>query len=134
VPGSSKDIGRSANLMKIYISAPMAGLDHANKVAVQDAVGLASRRLRAAGFTVLSLTECVTGSPPIDLEWRHWLRAGIGMVLEADGVVRIPGEGRAPVIECRLAHELGLPIKTVPGWLTYAAQTGYMERLREDPT
>jgi kynurenine formamidase len=112
----------------IYLSTPIAGLDPRASAVSAASAAAAAQRLRGAGFDVLSLTELPVPEP--EPTWRGWLKAGIMLLLEADGMVRIPGEGRAPGVELRLAHELGIPIKTVPGWLTHAGQADYMKRLR----
>jgi hypothetical protein len=88
-----------------------------------------ARRLRAAGFTVLSPAE---GPAPVpDPSWGDWMRAGIRLLMDADGVAVLPGCGgsRGAALECRIAHELGVTIRTVPGWLTLAGQAGFMGRL-----
>jgi hypothetical protein len=110
----------------LYLTGPMTGASDFNRAAFKSAAG----KLLGAGAVVLG-----SAGPPEPLtapEWGDWMRAGLRLLLEADGVAVLPGSGgsRAAGIECRLAHDLAMPVRTVPGWLTHLGQEKFMRRLR----
>jgi hypothetical protein len=109
----------------LYLAGPMTGHEDFNRPAFLAAAG----RLRRAGFTVLNPAE--TPAPVPDPDWGDWMRAGIRQLLDADGVALLPGAGgsRGAALECKIAHELAVPVRTVPRWLTLVGQTEYMGRL-----
>jgi hypothetical protein len=112
-------------MLTLYLTGPREGRNAADRDTFRGAAG----RLRQAGFTVLCLSDlpepCTSPLP----QWQDWARAGIRMLLEAEGVARLRGTGRAAAVETDLAQQLGLPIMSVPGWLTKARHTAYMERI-----
>jgi hypothetical protein len=94
------------------------------------AFDVAGRKLRAAGAAVL---RPATPEPAAAAEWGDWMRAVLArMLTEADGVALLSGAGglRSAGITCRLAHDLAIPVRTVPGWLTQLGQNDLMRRLR----
>lgn len=91
-------------------------------------VKAAAGKLLGAGAVVL----LPPGPEPVAApDWGAWMRAGLWLVMEADGVATLPGSGgsRAAGIACRVAHDLAIPVRTVPGWLTHLGQEKYMRRL-----
>jgi hypothetical protein len=103
----------------------MSGLPDFNRPAFD----LAARKLRGAGFAVLSPAELPEPGPAP--EWVDWMRAALRLLLDADAVALLPGwrESRGAVIESDLARALDLPRLPVPGWLTAAGQNKYRGRL-----
>jgi hypothetical protein len=109
----------------LYLAGPMTGLEDFNRPAFH----AAARRLRAAGALVLNPAE--SPEPCAAPDWGDWMRGALTMMLTADGVALLPGAGgsRGAALECRVAHELAMPVRTVPAWLTQLGQNGYMARL-----
>jgi hypothetical protein len=97
------------------------------------AFNAAARRLRRAGFAVHNPAESDL-EPGADLAWGDWMRRALALLLTADGVALLPASGnsRGARLECHVAHELGMPIRTVPRWLTQAGQDAYMQKLIAD--
>jgi len=89
----------------------------------------AARKLRRYGFDVLNPAE--NPEPCPDPKWGDYLRAALALLVQADAVALLPGSGasRGAALECHVAHELAMPIRTVPRWLTTARQDAYMQRV-----
>jgi hypothetical protein len=111
--------------LTLYLTGPREGSGATPRATFQDA----ARRLRAAGFRVLCLSDLPEPWANPAPEWQDWARAGIRLLLEAQGVARLRGTGHAATVETDLARQLGLPIMSVPGWLTKARHGAYMERI-----
>lgn len=111
--------------MKLYLAGPMTGYPDNNYPAFH----AAARRLRRGGFAVLNPAE--TPEPCPDPTWGDWMREALPLLCEADGVALLPASGRSrgARLECHVAHELAIPIRTVPAWLTKTGQDAYMQRL-----
>lgn len=103
----------------------MTGLPGSN----YEAFHAAARKLRGAGFDVLNPAE--NPEPCPDPQWGDWLRSALGLLVQADGVALLPGSGasRGAALECHVAHELAMPIRTIPRWITQTYQDAYMRRL-----
>jgi hypothetical protein len=112
-------------MLTLYLTGPREGSAATPRATFLDA----ARRLRAAGFRVLSLSDLPEPGTSPAPDWQDWARAGIRLLLEAQGVARLRGTGHAATIETDLARQLGMPIKSVPGWLTEIRHTDYMERI-----
>jgi hypothetical protein len=115
--------------VRLYLAGPMTGHPENN----YPAFNAAARRLRDAGFVVLNPAETIL--PPLaNPGWGDWMRAGITQLLTADAVALMPASGgsRGARLEVHIAHELGMPVRTVPRWLTKAGQDAYMARLLAD--
>jgi len=111
---------------RLYLAGPMTGHPENNYPAFHAAAG----RLRRAGFQVVNPAEADL-EPLTGLSWGDWMRKGITQLLTTDGVAILPGAGgsRGAALECKIAHELAMPVRTVPWWLTKAGQDDYMARL-----
>lgn len=97
----------------LYIAGPMTGLPGYN----YPAFDYAAARLRDAGYDVINPA---THRPPVDHPtWTDYMRAGIAAVTRADGVATLPDThtSRGALIECRIAGELGMPIRTADEWM-----------------
>jgi hypothetical protein len=124
VPKPSKDetnksmeIRRPGGILRLYIAGPTS--EHA------------PARLLAAGFVPVTLQP----EPEASREWGHWARYALALLLTVDGVAVLPksGTSRGAALACHVARELGLPVRTVPAWLTKAGQDAYMDRLLGEP-
>jgi hypothetical protein len=95
------------------------------------ALNIRAGRLEAAGFEVVKPPP----EPDTAPEWNQWARYALALMLTADGVAITAASGglRGVGVACRLAHELAMPVLTVPGWLTKAGQDHYMQKLRGNP-
>lgn len=111
--GGTLDAGR---LPVLYVVGNRAGLE------------VGARKLLAAGAVVVHASD---PEPVPALEWGDWMRPCIRQLTEADGVALLPGSGglRSAGILCGLAHDLAMPVRTVPAWLTHLGQMDYMGRL-----
>lgn len=109
----------------LYLAGPMSGQPDFNRPAFD----LAARRLRGAGFAVLSPAEAPEPGPAP--EWLDWMRGSLRLLLDADGLALLPGwwDSRGATVERDLARSLGLPALPVPAWLTAAGQNSYRGRL-----
>jgi hypothetical protein len=108
--------------VRVYLAGP-----------VTDAFTDGVRRLTAAGLEVANRHE--HPEPADTLEWGHWMRRALADVLTVDGVAILPKSGRlsrGAGIACRVAHDLGIPVRTIPAWLTKTGQDAYMARLLEE--
>lgn len=114
--------------MKLYLAGPMSGIPGFNYAAFH----AAARKLRGAGFDVLNPAENPEPCPMP--QWGDWLRPALALLVQADAVALLPGSrgSRGVALECHVAHELAMPIRTVPRWLTDARRDAYMERLIGD--
>lgn len=112
--------------VKLYIAGPMTGLPDYNYAAFH----AAARKLRAYGFAVINPAETDL-EPGTDMPWGDWMRRALGLLVQSDAVALLPGSGtsRGAALECHVANELAMPIRTVPRWLTDARQDAYMRRL-----
>jgi hypothetical protein len=112
--------------VRLYLAGPMTGHPENNYPAFH----AAARRLRSAGFVVLNPAETIL--PPLaNPTWGDWMRAGLTQLLTTDGVALLPASGgsRGAQLEVLVAHELAMPVRTIPWWLTKAGQDAYMIRL-----
>ena len=93
--------------MKVYVSGPMTGYAEFNYPAFEDAC----QRLRAAGYEVVSPHEI---NPPDDEEheWSWYMRRDIVGLMEAEGVVVLPGweASRGAALETYIAKAMGMPV------------------------
>lgn len=117
---------------KIYLSGPMTGLPEWNFPAFEDA----ARRLREAGFAVLSPHEkdLAEGFDPTGdgegFDLRAALEWDVAAVIEADAVVVLPGWEDSPgcAVEVLTAEGLGKVVLTLDEALRFVpcamAQTG----------
>jgi hypothetical protein len=72
-------------------------------------------RLRSLGFHVENPSE---NPAPLCGSWAGYMRLGIAQLVTCDMVALLPGwdRSRGAVIECDLAHKLGMPIVDA-GWV-----------------
>lgn len=103
----------------LYIAGPMTGIPDSNYPAFNQA----EIELRAAGYDVLnpvaSEEHNTTGTTQT---WQWYMRHGLAMLVEADGVAILPGwdSSRGATLEVHVARSLDLPVNDVVGWLTKA--------------
>jgi hypothetical protein len=90
----------------------MTGLPEYNYPAFHEA----KARLTEAGYKVVSPADL-----PIrdDWEWIDYILADIKSVFGVDGIATLDGfqGSKGARIECQIAHERGIPIRPVAGWL-----------------
>lgn len=101
--------------MKLYVAGPMTGLPDYNYPAFH----AAEAGLRAAGYDV---ANPATLGVRDGWEWQDYMRAGLRLMLDCDGIALLDGwhASRGAQIELRLAMALGMAEGTVPGWLMRA--------------
>jgi len=97
--------------MRTYIAGPITGVAH-----YRDHFARAAKSLETAGHAVVSPAEL-----PIreGWEWADYMRAALPLMLTCQRVALLPGweASRGARIEVELADELGMPVRTVAGWL-----------------
>lgn len=100
--------------MKIYIAGPMSGYPDFNYPAFNDAETL----LELRGHEPLNPARN-GDSAPATADWAWFMRASIGMLIQADGIALLPDwhRSRGAVIEQKLAVHLGMPDRTLSSWL-----------------
>jgi hypothetical protein len=93
--------------VKVYVSGPMTGIPEFNYPAFTEAC----RRLRAAGFEVISPHE-VNPADGIDHPWDWYLRRDIVALVEAEAVVVLPGSenSKGVALETYIGRALGMPV------------------------
>lgn len=93
--------------------------------------GLKSSGDRLAGAGAVLVNRDLPAEPATAPDWADWMRERLVEFADADGVALLPdvGGSRGTALFCQLAHEMGLPVRTVPGWLTQLGQNAYMGRL-----
>lgn len=105
--------------MKLYIAGPMTGLPQFN----YPAFNRAEVALKAVGFDTLNPT--LGWAEPVDdgTTWDEYMRRGIGLLLEADGVALLPGwtKSKGATVEHDLARSLGMPVEDIGQWIGGAA-------------
>lgn len=114
---SLDDLPLPVGNLKVYLSGPMTGLPEWNFPAFEDG----ARRLRAAGFAVLSPAEkdLQAGFDPAsdgeDFDLRAALEWDVAAVIEADAVVVLSGWEDSPgcAVEVLTAESLGKPVLTL---------------------
>ncbi len=91
-------------MKRIYIAGKMTDLPELNFPAFADA----AKRLRAAGFDVVSPVEIC---PDKGIEWAAAMRLDIPAMLECDAVVLLDGweNSRGAKLEKHIAEALGMP-------------------------
>jgi len=91
----------------------------------------APARLLAAGLVPVTMQP----EPEASRAWGDWARYALALLLTVDGVAVLPkaGRSRGAALVCHVAHEIALPVRTVPAWLTKTGQDAYMDRLLGDP-
>lgn len=106
--------------MILYIAGPMTGIQDQNFPAFRDAAA----RLRAAGYGVLDPSRHDPNIP--GYTHADYLRLGIYDILNADGIVLLPGwdKSRGATLEQQVAEGIGIPADTVDGWLENAKAVG----------
>jgi hypothetical protein len=100
----------------IYVTGPMQGYVDHNYPAFAEA----SLRLRTAGYNVISPHEL--GQVP-GWEWSDYLRRDLRVLLECSAVAMLDGweRSRGAALETTVAAGLGMPMRTVDGWLDLTA-------------
>lgn len=84
----------------------------------------AAGRLRSAGYEALCPTAGEQPpSPDEALPWQHYMRLGLRLLLDAEGVALLPEweASRGATLEVHLARALDMPIRPVDEWLRGAA-------------
>lgn len=101
--------------MKLYIAGPMTGLPEYNYPAFFEA----EDQLRAAGYDVAN--PAMLGVRD-GWEWADYMRAGLRMLLNCDGIAMLDGwhASRGAQVELRLALSLDMPEGSVAAWLNRA--------------
>lgn len=99
----------------LYIAGPMTGYADFNR----PAFFLAEEGLRSAGFEVLNPAR---HEQDAGRAWADYMRVDLADVLRADGVAVLPGWelSRGARLEVHVAHELSIPVLTVPVWRSRA--------------
>lgn len=101
----------------LYVAGPMTGLPDYNYPAFDQA----ETDLRAAGYDVLNPVNAedhnTTGTAQT---WQWYMRHGLAMVIQADGVALLPGahNSRGAALERHVAEALNLPVKALAEWLS----------------
>lgn len=101
----------------IYIAGPMSGKPDYNIPAFKEA----ARRLREAGFTVVSAIECHGSEEEmLSSTWHECMRRDVAaLATQCTGIALLPGwtKSRGAKVEWRVAHSLSLTVKTLEEWL-----------------
>ena len=97
----------------IYLAGPMSNLPEFN----YPAFNAAAKQLRELGFTVENPAENDGGST--GKPWAWYMRRAIKQLVTCDIVVLLPGweESRGARLERFIAHELGMPVDTLDGFI-----------------
>lgn len=102
--------------MILYIAGPMTGHPEFNYPAFR----AAEAQLQAAGFETRNPVDAErgndTGQPQ---SWTWYMRRGLRMVTESDGVALLPGweQSRGAILERHVAYQLELPARELSAWL-----------------
>jgi hypothetical protein len=101
--------------MKLYIAGPMTGLPEFN----YPAFNRAETALKAVGFETRNPTGGLAVPADDGTEWDEYMRRGIRLLLEADGVALLPdwSVSKGATVENDLAMALGMPRLTVGSWI-----------------
>jgi hypothetical protein len=101
----------------LYIAGPMSGMPEFNRHAFQ----AAHEKLQRAGFVVMN--PALNGLP-IGLEWHHYLRRDLGMMLACHGVALLHGweKSRGARLEVAWADALKMPVRSVDDWVMMAKE------------
>jgi hypothetical protein len=100
--------------MKLQLIGKMTGMEGWNYSAFDEAAS----RLREAGHVVFNPAETAGGDTTLPRS--YYMRASIGGLLNAEGVVTLPGWETSPgaKTEIRVALALGLPVFSYEGFLS----------------
>lgn len=96
--------------MNVYISGRITG--DAN---YRDKFLDAEKRLRGAGYSPVKPAAFV----PDAEDWNGAMRAVLRLMLRCGGVALLPDwrQSKGAMIEARLAHEVGIPVKPIEEWI-----------------
>jgi len=100
---------------KIYIAGPMSNLPDFNYAEFQRAANV----LSLAGYEVLNpadIDKVFDINPGTDPQtWQWYMRKAIGMVLEAEELVLLPGwqRSKGATLEHHIARQLQMPVRTI---------------------
>lgn len=103
--------------MKIYVAGPMTGLPEFNYPAFIEA----ARMLRELGYEVYNPVDTNDNNPNPEVvpSWEWYMREGLKMVLECDGIALLPGwaTSRGAMLERHVAESLKMEIRPLHEWL-----------------
>jgi len=97
--------------MRLYLSGKISGNEN-----YKNDFAAARVKLENAGYDVCDPT---TFNLPEDIPWEEAMKYDIGEMIRCDGVALLSNwlDSKGSAIEARLAKDLGMIVKTVPGWL-----------------
>lgn len=104
--------------MKLYVIGPVTGLEDRNRAAFEDA----AEALESVGFDAYIPHWFV----PEDASWRKAMKLSVESLVKCDGVAMLEGSGKSKGAraEADLASGIGMPVKSVEGWLRAAVGGG----------
>lgn len=111
----------------IYISGPITGNPH-----YIDQFAAAEKELRDAGFSVYNpAADSLNLDAGITAEKEHqaYMRRDLEIIIhEVSGVALLPGwvDSKGATVEAEVARTIGIPVKTVPAWLKWINEPGFL--------